>query len=525
MVFSEIMRPEIDMDLSELFRSWGLSPRVLAGAGMLLVLLAAAGFFYWMVWRRRWRSPLGIGLFVLFIVGIAMAGFGAYFPTRPKPVSMDSHLVDTPGPEPTQTVNQKELDALQKASMEVPRARFDPATPWPQWRGPNRDGISAETGMRTDWSQSPPKIVWKHPIGEGYSSFAVAHGRLYTMDGEGNTERIVCLSADSGEEIWSHRYTTQVAKTAHHGPKATPTIFEGLIYTIGAFGDFYCLSEAATQGKPQVIWKHDLQKEFEAEKSNSGYGFSSSPLVEGDLVCVQAGGQKGSVVAFDRKNGKVIWTALSDMNGYSSPVAATIADIRQIICFTSKGVAGLKVADGATLWYYDWASREEGCNIATPVVVGDYVFISSSQGAGCVLLRISKDDRGAFKAEPVYVMRNKVMRNYYSSCIFHEGFLYGFDVGPGNLKCIDFRTGAERWADKTRPKGTLIYADGHLIVLTESGTLKSIKASPEGIKLDGKVENIVDTRELWTLPVIANGRLYLRESQSILCLDVKKPVN
>jgi outer membrane protein assembly factor BamB len=347
---------------------------------------------------------------------------------------------------------------------------------------------------------------------------------MYTMDAKDKTERVLCLDPKTGNEIWSYSYPYGGISTYNHlGPKASATIYDGLIYTLGAAGDFICFKEKSD--KPEIVWKHDLVKEYDGKKSDSGYGFASSPLIEGDMVCVQAGGLKGSVVTFNRKTGNPIWHALSNINGYSSPVAVTAAGIRQIVVFLEAAVIGLQASDGTKLWEYPWGTTFGG-NIAMPIVVSDYVFISSGHGDGCACLRIARDGAGC-KVVPVYIMKNKVMRSAYSSCIYRDGFLYGFDVGPGNLKCVDFRTGKETWADRRRPKGTLIYADGHLITLTETGSLIAVKASPGRLEVEATVKDIVaaDEGELWTLPVLADGLLYLRDRREIKCLDLKRSVN
>jgi outer membrane protein assembly factor BamB len=499
--------------------------------------------------RRPGKIPVGLLVLLVLVFSVA-GGLGAWFTlARPKtPTAPDTAAVAPlttqaqAEPGGTEAIDQTELTRLQKASLATPEPQASPDAPWTQWRGPNRDGVSAEKGIAADWDQSPPKVLWKHPVGDGYSSFAVAHGRLYTLDAKdkGKTERVLCLKADTGNEIWSFSYPSGAAippsddpkdkgrpqgesedsRVLHIGPKASPTFYDGLLYTLGAGGDFLCFKEETADGKPQIVWKHDIAKEFEGV--TSGYGYASSPLVDGDLVVVQPGGKKGSVVAFNRRDGKLLWTALTDMNGYSSPVAATVAGIRQIICFTGPAAAGVRAADGAKLWYYPWGT-EFGGNIATPVVVGDYVFISSGHGDGCALLRISPDGKGGCKVEPVYVKHNKLMRSHYSTCVFRDGYLYGFDVGLGNLKCIDLRAGVEKWADKRRPKGHLIYADGHLIIQTEGGSIMAVKATPEKMELEGTIRGLLDGGELWTLPAVANGRLYLRDRHDIICLDIRKP--
>jgi len=414
--------------------------------------------------------------------------------------------------------NPERLERLRATPLEALSRPDALAGAWPQWRGPRRDGISDETGLRTDWAKTPP-VLWQQPIGGGYSSVAVADGRLYTMDKQGDDERVVCLAAGTGKELWAHRYRVDYSafRQGHGtGPRATPTVAGGRVYTVGATGVFLCLEAAPRDGRPHVLWEHNLMEDFDARPPI--WGVACSPLVEGKLVCVQPGGKKGSVAAFDARTGDVAWTARSDAPGYSSPVAATVADVRQIICFTGKGLAGLQPDDGKQLWYFPWAT-EFDANIATPVIAGNYVFISSGYNAGCALLELYADD-GGVRAEPVYVKRHKLMRNHHATCVLYRGYLYGFD--DNILKCVDIRTGEEKWASRRPGKGSLLAADGFLIVLTEAGSLALVEASPAGYREKGQLRDVLEGSDCWALPALADKRLYLRDQQHILCLDLKK---
>src|SRR5262245_25458198 len=306
------------------------------------------------------------------------------------------------------------------------------------------------------------------------------------------------------------------------GPRATPTVHDGRVYTVGATGVFLCLETAPAGGKAKLLWRHDLMKEFNARTPR--WGVACSPLIVGDLVIVQPGGTKGSIAAFNRRTGEREWTALEDPSGYSSPVFATAAGVRQVICFTARRMVGLRPADGSLLWEYDWATQYDA-NIATPIVAGDYVFLSSDYQSGCALLELSPDGDGV-KAKPVYVRRDKVMRNQFSTCVRHGDYLYGFDVvghggEVGHLKCINLRTFKEEWEAKDLQKGCLLYADGHLLVLTERGDLALVEATPKEYRRKTRA-TVLGRRETWALPALAGGRLYLRDNEKLLCLDLKK---
>jgi outer membrane protein assembly factor BamB len=276
---------------------------------------------------------------------------------------------------------------------------------------------------------------------------------------------------------------------------------------------------AKPKGKPEPLWQHELLTEFAGELP--GWGVACSPLVEGNLVIVQPGGKKGSVVAFDRITGKPAWAALDDPNGYSSPVAATIAGVRQIVCFTGRAAAGLKADDGSKRWYYPWPTNYDG-NIATPIVAGDYVFISSGYSHGCALLHIQSSD-GQIKAAPVYVKSNKVMRNHHNTSVLNDGYIYGIDE-TGYLRCIDLRTGEMKWESKDRVKGCPILADGRLIILTEDGTVDVVEATPKGYKRTAQVKDLLHSGNspCWVLPALNDGRLYFRDINQIVCIDLKK---
>jgi outer membrane protein assembly factor BamB len=423
------------------------------------------------------------------------------------------------GPTPEAPDEQENLAELERLKTATLSSSKEPVVPgeWPQWRGPRRDGISSETGLRTDWAKAPPTVVWKRPLGGGYSSIAVIDNRLYTMDRQGNEERILCLDAKTGNELWVHRYTANYGNLSYgNGPRATPTISDGRVYTVGATGIFLCMEAAPSDGQPHELWKHDLMKEFGAQMP--GWGVACSPLVDGDLVWVQPGGPSASVAAFDRRTGKVVHRALSEPSGYSSPVAATAAGVHQIVCCTGQAAVGLDPTNGKQLWYFPWPTPNG--IIATPIVASDYVFVSSAYNTGCALVHLKSEGHGAIAAEPVYVKRNKLMRNHHASSVLHEGYLYGFD--DAILKCVDLRRGKEKWSSRDVGKGCLLFADGHLIVLSENGTLTLAEASPAGYREKGRMAGVLTGADCWALPALAGGQLYLRDHKQLVCLDLMK---
>jgi len=410
--------------------------------------------------------------------------------------------------------DQARMAALAQAKLIQSTASADD---WPQWRGPLRDG-RASSAFRTNWTQQPPKEIWRHPIGGGYSSIAYAGGKLYTQDRQPQEERVLCLDPQTGKELWAYRYPVDYETTNYYeGPRATPTIHEGRIYTVGATGQFLCLAEPTAAGQPpQLLWQHDLLKAFAAPLPE--WGIACSPLIEGQLVIVQPGGKQGSVAAFDKVSGKLVWAQGTDPHGYSSPVAVDLGGQRQIVVFTGTRMVGLDPDQGRELWSYPW-STSYNANIATPIVVENFVFLSSGYNAGCALLEITSHG-GSWTAKPVYVHKNRLMRNHHSSCVLVDGYLYGYDCGPNLITCVDLRKGEKRWAARDFGKGCVLYAHGHLILLTEDGELGLLEANPEVVRVKGRLR-VFDEPKVWALPTLVAGRLYLRSNKEIVCLDVR----
>jgi outer membrane protein assembly factor BamB len=422
-------------------------------------------------------------------------------------------------------VNAEQVAALKGAALAVAPAAGSEAG-WPQWRGPARDGRAPAGPFRTDWAANPPRVLWSQPCGGGYSSPAVVGGKVYLQDYDGTKERVLCLDAGSGAVLWQHEIAADykvLTMGYNSGPRASPTVRDGAVYAVGATGTFVCLDPPREPGKPPgVRWQHDLAGEFVAKVP--GWGFASSPLIEGDRVIVQPGGAEGSVVAFDVVSGRQKWTAETEANGYSSPVAATCAGVRQVIAVTGVSILGIRPDDGKILWRQPWATSFN-CNIATPIVVGDYVFMSSWYGKGCVLLKLEPDGPGV-RADVVYFRKGRVMKNHFSTCVCRDGFLYGYD--DETLKCVDLRKGevVEEWVAKDGQgrsirKGSVLLADHCLLGLAQSGTLFLAEARPEEFRFLGQVEGVLEGDQCWAGPVLADGRIYLRNQNKVVCVDVR----
>lgn len=431
-------------------------------------------------------------------------------------------------------VNRFETERADAAALgELASASLGTAPPaaadWPQWRGPNRDGRAAGP-INADWTAKPPKVIWSAPGGGGYASLAVAGGRVYAFDYDAATksERLRCLDAATGAVRWTTAepadYSSLKAGYAG-GPRATPTVHDGRVYTVGAGGRFRCLRLPAGDGDPQPLWEHDLAGEFRAGVPS--WGFASSPLVEGELVIVQPGGRDGSVAAFDRITGERRWAAGKNPNGYSSPVAATLAGVRQVVAVTGDSIVGLRPADGTVLWSHPWVTQHNA-NIASPVIAGDYVFVGSDYGKGCVCLRVEASGDGV-RAKEVYFRKNRVMASHITTPVERDGYLYGFDghAQAAELRCVNLRTGepVDGWEaiDGTRPlkHGSLVLVGPHLLGLSEDGTLFLADADPTAFRLRGKMPGVLGGRECWAAPAVVDGRVYVWDAETVACVDVR----
>jgi outer membrane protein assembly factor BamB len=386
---------------------------------------------------------------------------------------------------------------------------------WPQWRGPKRDGVSQETGLLTACPADSPRILWRAPSGLGYASLAVTGGRVFTVvqDQQIYNEVALCLDANTGATLWKFSYPcVRIVDDHGIGPRATPTVDGDRVYVLGAGGIFHCLNVSTGA----LLWRHDLPTEFgEMPPASPAYwGHCCSPLVEGRFVIVETRGQRGDVAAFDKRTGELVWKALDDPAGYSSPIAVTLAGLRQLVFFTGGGLAGLSPDDGEVLWHYRWQTNDE-CNIATPVAADRYLFISSGYDRGCALLEVSLRSDGIWRAEPVY--RHKRMRCHFSSPVLYHAFLYGFDNGL--LTCMDFRTGKIQWKERGFAKGSLLVADAKLIVLGENGILAVAEASPQAYRQLFSFQ--FSPNRCWSAPVLADGKLYVRDQAEIVCYDLK----
>jgi len=390
----------------------------------------------------------------------------------------------------------------------VGQAMAQTAALWPQWRGPNRDGISKETGLLKQWPADGPPLVWKAAgAGRGYSSFSIADGKLYTMGLRGDREYVVAFDVATGKEAWATPHGSAFRNDRGDGPRGTPTVDGDRVYALGGSGDLSALD--ARTGK--IVWSKNVLKAFGGE--NITWGISESPLVLGNKVLVNPGGPGASIVALNKADGSLIWKSQSDKAGYSSGIPVEINGATQVVFFTSERAVGLDAKDGRLLWDYSRPANNVA-NVATPIVRANRVFISSDYGTGGGVVEIKPDN----KAQEIWFTKD--MRNHHSSSVLIGDYLYGFSSAI--LTAIKFDTGEIAWRDRSVGKGSLVYADGNLYCFSENGVVGLVEATPTGYKEKGRFRIPQDQLPTWTHPVVAGGRLYLRDQDTIYAFDVKE---
>jgi outer membrane protein assembly factor BamB len=376
---------------------------------------------------------------------------------------------------------------------------------WPQWRGPNRDGISIETGLLKAWPAAGPPLVWKtQGLGDGYSGFSVLQGRLYTQGQRGSDQFVIAIDTASGKKVWETKSGRAFDERRGPGPRGTPTTDGDRLYAQASDGTLACLKAASGE----KVWEVDLLSI--SGGSIPTWGISGSPLVDGNRLIVAPGGRNGSILALDKMTGKVIWKSQSDDSGYSSPIVFDHNGTRQIAILTGDAALGLQASDGKLMWRYEKVANDVA-NIATPIYYNGHLFVSTDYGTGCALLRL-----GPKGAEEVYF--NRDMRNHYSSSVLIDGYLYGFSSTI--LTAMKWDDGQVAWRDRSVGKGSVAYAEGRLYVLGENGNVALVEVSPAGYKEISRFSIPQGRYFTWTPPVIANGRLYLREQDQLYSYNV-----
>jgi outer membrane protein assembly factor BamB len=391
----------------------------------------------------------------------------------------------------------------------------------PQWRGPKRDGISQEKGLLKEWPQGGPKLLWQiKDAGFGYGSPAVAGDRFYILSSEGTEKEFVrALSVKDGSPIWS----VQIGKVgnpdqqpSYPGARSTPTLDGEFLYALGSDGDLVCL-EVAT-GKE--VWKKNVRTEFGG--SPGIWAYAESPLVDGEKVVVTPGGEQATLLALDKKNGAVLWKSAApggDRAGYSSVVATEIAGVKQYVQFLEKGLVGVDAATGKLLWLFDKSvDTRFKVHAATPLAYDGNVYSSSAAGGGVARVRAAN---GAFTTEAVFF--NRKAPNSLGGAVKVGDYLYG--TTNSVLLCVEAATGQIKWEDRAVGAGSVCYADGRLYVHGENGDVALVDATPDAYRVRGRFTPPEGPErgqaKAWAYPVVANGRLYIRDLGTLWCYDVQ----
>jgi outer membrane protein assembly factor BamB len=388
------------------------------------------------------------------------------------------------------------------------------ATDWPQFLGPNRNGTYTGPPLLEAWGPSGPKVVWRKQVGQAFAGPAVVQNRVLLFHRVGNEEVLESLDTKTGATAWRYAYPTNYRDDFgfDEGPRAVPVVADGIVYTFGAQGQLHAVDLA----KGTRVWSEDTMKRFNVPKGF--FGAAGSPLVEGGRVIANIGGDKAGIVAFEPKTGKVLWTATDDDASYSSGMAATIGGRRSAIFLTRDSLVGLDPANGAIQFQRRWRARNaNSVNAATPLVVGDSIFVSSEYGPGAGVLRVE----GA-KLVDVWAS-DEVMSNHYATSVYHDGFLYGYhgrqEFGP-SLRAVEFKTAAVKWSLDQFRAGSITLVGDRLLVIREGGEMMLAPASPQGFKPLARAQILPGV--VRPLPAIADGFVYVRNENTLVCLDLRR---
>ena len=378
---------------------------------------------------------------------------------------------------------------------------------WPQWRGTDRDGISKETGLLATWPADGPAVVWKTAgLGEGYSSLAIAAGRIFTQGQHGKQEFIAAFDVKTGKKRWETPTSSAGYRNDRgDGPRGTPTVDGDRLYAMTGDGVLVCL-ETAT-GK--TAWWHNVAKEYGG--SVPQWGFSESPLLDSDRIIVMPGGRGASIVSLHKRDGSLEWKSGSDHAGYSSAIVANVAGVKTVLALSAEGAMGVQEDNGELLWHYTKVSNRTA-NIATPIYSDGSVFLSSAYGTGCALLKL-----GPRTMSEVYFSGD--MKNHYSTSVMVDGYLNGYNESI--LTAMQFSTGKVVWKNRSVGKGSVTYADKKLYLLGEEGWIGLADATPDAYREISRFNASKGSLPAWSPLVISDGQLYYRDQDGLTAYDIR----
>ena len=415
------------------------------------------------------------------------------------------------------------------------------AVDWPQWRGPERDGKSPENGMIQNLEQTPPKLLWMvEGMGKGYASVAIVDGRLYTTGNGEDGQKVVCVDAETGDNLWSTTVTDQVPKHGFPGSRCTPSVDGDRLYVVLSSGEIACLS---TAGK--ILWKRSF-KEGWSGRMMSGWGFSESPLVDGESVLCTPGGAGAMIVKLNKQTGEEIWRAAApddagengrDGAAYSSIMVSHGGGVKQYVQLTGRGLIGVRASDGKVLWQYNRIANRTA-NIPTPIPIDDYVFAATGYGTGSCLLRLVPVGDGEVAADEVYFLDANTAQNHHGGMIRDGDYVYFLHGhGKGFPTCVEWKTGNVLWRGEeeansqeekeakrrqlNRGSAAIAYVDGQIIFRYQDGSMALVSADPGEYRLNGRFTPEFQEGRTWSHPVVVDGRLYLREQDKLMCYDFR----
>ena len=385
---------------------------------------------------------------------------------------------------------------------------------WPQFFGPDRNGVYRGPAISEKWPAGGPRVVWQKQVGQGFSGPVVAEGRVILFHRVSDREVLESFDARTGAAQWQYGYPTSYRDDFgfDEGPRAVPVVANGVVYTFGAQGQLHAVSlKTGTK-----LWSEDTMRRFSVPKGFFGAG--GSPLIEGGKVIANVGGKGAGIVAFDAKTGKVLWTATDDEASYSSGTIAIIGGRRSAVFLTRTGLAGLDPATGQVQFQRRWRSRQAASvNAATPLVIGDLIFISAEYGPGAGVLRVE----GSMLTE--LWASDEVLSNHYATSVYRDGFLFGFhgrqEFGP-SLRAVELRTGKVRWSQDKFNAGSVMLAGDRLLILRESGELILAEASPDAFRPIARAQILPAT--VRAFPALADVLLYVRNEKTLIALDLRR---
>jgi outer membrane protein assembly factor BamB len=385
------------------------------------------------------------------------------------------------------------------------------AADWPQWQGPDRTGMSKETGLLSAWPAAGPAVVWTATgLGNGYGSMAVVGERVFAQGTRRGRSTVVAYNRADGKEVWSKALGQAGDDDRGPGPRGTPTVDGDRVYVLTELGDLACLKTDGTE-----LWQRNILRDFNGPQIR--WQISESPLVDGAHLIVSPGGSGAGMVKLDKMTGKTVWTSkdLSDAAGYSSPIVADVQGVRTYFTFTSNAGVGVRASDGKLMFRYPRAANNVA-NITTPIYSDNKVFFTSAYDTGAGLVDLSVQN-GEVKAKEIYFTRE--MKNHHGGVVLVNGYLYGFN--DSILTCLEFATGKMMWRDRSVGKGSVMFADGHLYLQGENNIVGLAEASPAGYKEKGRFTIADKGLPSWAHPVVSGGRLYVRNQDSLVAYDIK----